>query len=122
MGSYYTAKATTSLIERFSATKCHLIPKNRCAIILGVNTEQLTLRQLVNARLDELEQEIEAARVLQEFSQLKLQVGQLSEATQELEGRVNQLERHKSMASWIARQAVTVAVIVVIVWLLGVMR
>ena len=87
-----------------------------------MDREPLKLRDLITTRLDDLEQQLEGQRFLQEFQQIKMQVGQLSEATQELERRVIALEQHKGMASWIARQVVTIAVIVVIVWLVGVLR
>lgn len=84
--------------------------------------EPLKLRDLINTRLNTLEQHLEGQRFMQEFQQIKMQVGQLSEATQELERRVIALEQHKGMASWVFRQGVTVVVIVVIVWLIGVFR
>jgi len=87
-----------------------------------MDREPLKLRDLITTRLDDLEQQLEGQRFLQEFNQIKMQVGQLSEATQELERRVIHLEQHKGMASWVFRQGVTVAVIVVIVWLMGVLR
>jgi len=87
-----------------------------------MNTEPLKLRDLITTRLDDLEQQLEGQRFLQEFQQMKMQVGQLSEGMQELERRVIHLEQHKGLASWVFRQVVTIAVIVVIVWLIGVMR
>lgn len=87
-----------------------------------MDNEALRLRDVIKARLEELEHRLEGTSFLQEFSQLKLQVGQLSEATQELESRVIQLEQHKSLASWVVRQVVTIAVIVIIIWAIGLIR
>ena len=87
-----------------------------------MDTEPLKLRDLITTRLDALEQQLEGQRFLQEFNQIKMQVGQLSEATQEIERRVIQLEQHKSMASWAIRQVVTIAIIVIIIWAIGLIR
>lgn len=90
-----------------------------------------SLRDLINRRLDALQHELKAIRVSlmrdkvhvpPEFDNLKLQVASLAEGLRELEERIIQLEQHKSIASWIFRQAITVAVIVVIIYLLGVIR
>ena len=87
-----------------------------------MDTEPLKLRDLITTRLDTLEQHLEGQRFLQEFNQIKMQVGQLSEATQEIERRVIQLEQHKSMASWAIRQVVTIAIIIIIIWAIGLIR
>jgi len=87
-----------------------------------MDTEPLKLRDLITTRLDALEQQLEGQRFLQEFNQIKMQVGQLSEATQEIERRVIQLEQHKSMASWAIRQVVTIAIIMIIIWAIGLIR
>lgn len=57
-----------------------------------------------------------------EFSQLKVQVGGLAEALHELEERVVQLEQHKSTASWIFRQIITVGMGLLLAYLIGVLR
>jgi len=87
-----------------------------------METEPLKLRDLITTRLEELEQHLEGQRFLQEFNQIRLQVSQLSEATQELERRMVELEKHKSLASWVFRQAITITVIVTIVWFIGVLK
>lgn len=92
-----------------------------------------TLRELINQRLDALHVDLKAIRALlevmpeipvkpYEFENLKLQVASLAEGLNELEDRVIQLEQHKSAASWLFRQAITVVVIVLIIYLLGVLR
>lgn len=58
----------------------------------------------------------------QEFDGLKLQVAGLAEATHELELRVAGLEKHTSTLNWIARQAITIAFIIAIVWAIGFLR
>jgi len=58
----------------------------------------------------------------QEFELLKLQVASLAEASQELERRVDLLEKHASAANWIVRQAAVIIFIVVIVWLMGILK
>lgn len=89
------------------------------------------LRDLINRRLDVLQNELKTIKVLlmrqrsglpPEFDSLKLQVASLAEGLREVEERVGQLEQHKSIASWVFRQAITVAVIVVIIYLLEVIR
>lgn len=92
---------------------------------------QGSLRDLMNRRLDALQNELKAIKVLlmrersglpPEFDSLKLQVASLAEGLRELGERVEELEQHKSIASWVFRQAITVAVIVVVIYLLGVIR
>ena len=98
-----------------------------------MNTETLSLRELIKQRTEALEKELRALRGLieamgdrpirnSEFESIKLQVHSLAEGMKELEQRVMELEKHKGLASWIARQLVTIAVIVVIVYILGVWR
>lgn len=91
------------------------------------------LRDFLIWRFDTLERELHVIRGIlekmaekpispREFDGLRLQVAGLAEGLAELENRVEALEQHKSMASWLARQAATIAVIVGIIYLLGVMR
>lgn len=98
-----------------------------------MNTEALTLRQLITERLTAIEGELRVLRAAietmddrqmrhGEFESLKLQVTGLIEAVNELEYRVIQLEQHKSLANWFFRQLLTIATIVVIIYLLGELR
>ncbi|MCK6627832.1 MAG: hypothetical protein L6R45_21980 [Anaerolineae bacterium] len=98
-----------------------------------MNDESLTLRQLITERLTAIEGELRVLRAAietiddrqmrhSEFENLKLQVAGLVEAVNELEHRVIQLEQHKSLASWVFRQSLTIAAIVTIIYLLGVLR
>jgi len=98
-----------------------------------VNNETLTLRQLITERMIALEKELrglkEAITVMgerpvrhYEFENLKLQVASLAEGLTELEQRVGELEQHKSLASWLFRQIVTVLVIVTLIYMLGVWK
>lgn len=93
----------------------------------------LLLRDFLLWRFETIERQLHAIRgVLEtmadkpvsarEFDSLKLQVAGLAEGLKELEERVKALEQHKGMASWLARQALVIAVIVVIVYFMGVMR
>lgn len=93
----------------------------------------LLLRDFLLWRFDTLERELQSIKAIlekmadkpvsaREFESLKLQVAGLIEGLTELEHRTEALEQHKGMASWLARQAATIAVIVVIIYLLGVMR
>lgn len=98
-----------------------------------MNSETLTLRQLITERMSALEKELKSLREAitamgerpirhYEFENLKLQVSSLAEGLTELEQRVIELEQHKSLASWIVRQLVTIAIILVIIYILGVWR
>lgn len=91
------------------------------------------LRDLVNRRADELEKQLAAVRRVieamgekpirsQDFESLKLQVVGLAEGLYELEQRVEQLEQHKSLASWLFRQVVTIAVLIALIYVLGVWK
>lgn len=90
-----------------------------------------SLRDLINRRAEALERQLAAVRKMieamgekpirsQDFESLKLQVVGLAEGLYELEQRVEQLEQHKSLASWVFRQIITVAVLVAIIYLLEV--
>ena len=57
-----------------------------------------------------------------EFETIKLQVGGLAEALRELELRVVQLEQHKSTASWVFRQIITVGMGLLLAYMIGVLR
>lgn len=93
----------------------------------------LTLRQLLVARLTGIKQQLTLLRKAidrmsdkpissYEFDQLKVQVAGLAEATHELETRVKLLEQHASTANWAVRQVGVVTFIVFLVWLMGVLR
>lgn len=93
----------------------------------------LLLRDFLLWRFETIERELHAIRgalekmaekpvSLREFDSLKLQVAGLAEGLKELEERTKALEHHKGMASWLARQALVIAIIVVIIYLMGVMR
>lgn len=90
-----------------------------------------SLRDLINRRAEALERQLAAVRKMieamgekpirsQDFESLKLQVVGLAEGLYELEQRVEQLEQHKSLASWVFRQLITVAVLVAVIYLLEV--
>jgi len=90
----------------------------------------LTLRELIKTRLLAVEYELNLLRLAvdvmadkaisySEFDMLKLQVASLSEATHELEGRVNALEQHNGMVRWIVRQFGTAVVVAAAAWLIG---
>lgn len=92
-----------------------------------------SLRDLITRRAEAIEKQLAAIRAIienmsekpirnYEFENLKLQVSSLAEGLNELEQRVLGLEQHKSLASWVFRQAITIAVIVVVIYLLGVLR
>lgn len=98
-----------------------------------MNSENLTLRQLITERMTALEKELKALREAitvmgerpvrhYEFENIKLQVASLAEGLNELEQRVSELEQHKSLANWLFRQAVTIGVIVALVYILGVWK
>lgn len=89
------------------------------------------LRDLINQRLDALEKELRRIRTLlermpekpvkhYELDSLKMQVAALAEGLQELEGRVIQLEQHKSLASQLFRHGVSIALALLIAYLIGV--
>lgn len=93
----------------------------------------LLLRDFLIWRFETLERELLLIREalgrmadkpasVREFDSLKLQVVSLIEGMKELEDRVKALEQHKGVASWLARQALVIAVIVVIVYFMGVMQ
>jgi hypothetical protein len=90
----------------------------------------LTLRDLLKTRLKAIEHEINLLRIAidvladknisySEFDMLKLQVASLSEATHELEARINNLEQHNSAVRWVVRQFGTAVVVAIIAWLAG---
>lgn len=89
------------------------------------------LRDLINRRAEELERQLTSVRRAieamgerpirsQDFESLKLQVIGLAEGLYELEQRVEQLEQHKSLASWVFRQLVTIVVLAAVIYLLEV--
>lgn len=91
----------------------------------------LTLRDLINSQFGELHQELEyivslirkmADKSLPELDGLKFQVSSLAEGMIDLEERVRILEQHTGLARWVARQIGTIAVIVIVVWLIGLLR
>lgn len=57
-----------------------------------------------------------------EFESLRLQVFSLVEGLNELEQRVGDLEQHKSLANWVFRQAVTIGVLIALIYVLGVWK
>lgn len=57
-----------------------------------------------------------------EFEQIKSQVAGLAEALRELEVRVIALEQHKSTASWVFRQIITVGMGLLLAYMIGVLR
>jgi len=57
-----------------------------------------------------------------EFENLKLQVASLAEGLAELEQRIIELEQHKSLSSWVFRQAITIGVIAVIIYIFEVLK
>lgn len=90
-----------------------------------------SLRDLINRRAEAIEKQLAAIQRLvehmgekpirsQDFESLKLQVVGLTEGLYELEQRVEQLEQHKSLASWVFRQLLTVAVLAAVIYLLEV--
>lgn len=90
-----------------------------------------SLRDLINRKAKELERQLAAVQRAieamsekpirsQDFESLKLQVIGLAEGLYELEQRVEQLEQHKSLASWLFRQIVTFAVLLALIYALGV--
>jgi hypothetical protein len=92
-----------------------------------------TLRDLINRRAEAIEKQLAALRKTidemtekpiryAEFESLKLQISSLNEGLMELEQRVMELEQHKSFASWIGRQLVTIAVIAAVIYISGVWR
>lgn len=92
-----------------------------------------SLRGLINRRAEEIEKQIASIRGMiehmgekpirsAEFENLKLQVTGLAEGLYELERRVDELEQHKSLANWIFRQAITIGVMVAVIYILGVWR
>lgn len=98
-----------------------------------MNTEPLTLRQLIIERMSALEKQLAELQLAietmserqmrhSEFENLKLQVVSIVEALNELEHRVTELENHKSLASWLFRQTITIGVIVVVLYILEVWR
>ena len=91
------------------------------------------LRDFLLWRFETLEKELQVIKGLlekmaekpvnpREFDSLRLQVIGLAEGLSELENRVNALEQHKSMASWLARQAAVIAVIIAIIYFMGLVR
>lgn len=98
-----------------------------------MNNETLTLRQLITERMTALEKELKTLRGVietmgdrqvrgQELESLKLQVTGLTEGLYELEQRVGDLEQHKSLANWVFRQAVTIGVLIALIYILGVWK
>lgn len=98
-----------------------------------MNNETSTLRQLITERMTALEKELKTLRGVieamgdrpirnSEFESLRLQVFSLVEGLNELEQRVGDLEQHKSLANWVFRQAVTIGVLIALIYVLGVWK
>lgn len=99
-----------------------------------MNQEQLTLRQLLEFRIQELWKELNSLREViermekftvvraYEIDNLKLQMAGLAESLHDMEIRVIALEKHASLATWITRQVITVVFIAALIALLGYFR
>lgn len=98
-----------------------------------MSPERMLLRDLLIAELRAVAKQLAELRIAieqmakstvvsyHELDMIKLQIASLSEATQELESRVNALEAHNGMVRWIGRQVVTGLIVFGVAWLIGVL-
>jgi hypothetical protein len=95
--------------------------------------QHLSLREYVALILVPLEREVSNLRSgveklsgsqanVHEIDTLKFQVASLSEALQELEKRLDTLERHDSVSTWIFRAVVGIGTALLIGWLSSLLR
>lgn len=98
-------------------------------IIIYVKAKPEVKRRFIWERLDDIQTDLILLRLAiekmaiqtivkqSELESIKYQVASLAESTIELENRVTVLEKHNSMERWIIRQVGTVALVVLIVFL-----
>lgn len=99
-----------------SETGQHLSLKDYIALIL------IPLEREVSNLRSAVEKLTTTQANVHEIDTLKFQVASLSEMAQELEKRLDLLERHDATSTWIFRSVVGVGTALLIAWLAGFLR
>lgn len=76
----------------------------------------------IELRLSQIAQTVDKSISSEQFDQLRFQVASLSELMQSVDERLDKLEQHDNIGTWLLRQSLVVGTALLIGWLSGVIK